>query len=145
MQQIGILLIKWLTCILAFTIALDLFFNATLIDILSFSLAVTLISYFIGDRLILPLLGNRIASISDFILTYVSVWVFGSILLNNYMQVAWGSLISAVLISFAEIFIHRFILNHTPNREAIHKRSVNGLDYSTEFSEDQDPDKKNNG
>ncbi len=41
------------------------------------------------DKIILNRIGNTGAIMSDFLLTYLSVWIFGNILLDNYMQIAW--------------------------------------------------------
>ncbi|WP_078414277.1 YndM family protein [Priestia abyssalis] len=141
MKNTTVLLLKFISSVIAFTIALDLFFDATITDILSFSVFVTLASYMLGDRIILPNFGNVPASIVDFLLTYMSVWVFGSILLDNYLQIAWGSIISAILITGAEVFIHLYLLNYlaasqTKERPQIHFNRR--LAYGTEFAEEQD-------
>jgi hypothetical protein len=146
MKYATILLIKFITCAIAFAVGLDLFFDATYLDIFSFSLLITVMSYLLGDRIILPHFGNTSATIVDFLLTYTSVWIFGSILLDNYMQIAWGSIISAVIITIAEAFIHQFILDRfsdarTNRREKI--GSSQKLAYNTEFSEDKDFNDKN--
>ncbi|AKP46579.1 hypothetical protein BSM4216_1298 [Bacillus smithii] len=141
MKYAGILLIKFIACLIAFAVGLDLFFDATYLDIFSFSLLTTIMSFLIGDRLILPYFGNTSASIVDFLLAYTSVWIFGSILLNNYMQIAWGSIISAVIITIAEAFIHQFILNRFPDVQT-NRRTKMGVNqklaYNAEFSEDHD-------
>ncbi|MBE3570556.1 MAG: YndM family protein [Bacillales bacterium] len=141
MKYATILLIKFITCVIAFAVGLDLFFDATYLDIFSFSLLITVMSYLIGDRIILPHFGNTSASIVDFLLTYTSVWIFGSILLDNYMQIAWGSIISAVLITIAEVFIHQFILNRFPDAQPNRRTKISSsqkLAYNTEFSDDKD-------
>lgn len=146
MKHATILLIKFITCIIAFAVGLDLFFDATFLDIFSFSLLITVISYPIGDRIILPHFGNTAASIVDFVLTYMSVWIFGNILLDSYVQIAWGSIISAAIITAAEVFIHQYILNRlSPSRDNNESKigSRQKLAYGTEFSEDKDfQDKK---
>ncbi|MDQ0244712.1 hypothetical protein J2S09_002283 [Bacillus fengqiuensis] len=141
MKHTTVLLLKFIICVIAFAIALDLFFDATITDILSFSVFVTLVSYMLGDRIILPNFGNVPAAIVEFLLTYMSVWIFGSILLDNYLQIAWGSIISAILITGAEIFIHLYLLNYlaanqTKERPQIHFNRR--LAYGTEFAEEQD-------
>jgi len=142
-----ILLLKFISCAIAFAIGLDLFFDADIVDILSFGLTVTVISYIIGDRIILPAYGNTLATLVDFILTYIVVWVFGNIYLNSVMQIAWGSVISAAMISAAEVFVHHYLLTHHPedDRSANEKRIRSKLAFGTEFAEDNDVlDKKKN-
>ena len=54
MKHITVLLVKFISCIIAFAVGLDLFFDANIVDILSFSLFVTVVSYMLGDRIVLP-------------------------------------------------------------------------------------------
>ncbi|UOE57658.1 YndM family protein [Bacillus sp. CMF12] len=142
MNKTLIFVLKFVSSMIAFAIALDLFFDATFADIVSFSLLVTVMSYMLGDRIILPRLGNRNALIADFFLVYASVWVFGSVLLNSYLQIAWGSVIAAGIITLSEVFIHRYILktaasNHQNNRKeaALNPR----LAYGMEMAEEKEP------
>ena len=65
------------------------------------------------DKIILNRIGNTGAIMSDFLLTYLSVWIFGNILLDNYMQIAWGSILSAIVFTLSEVIVHRFSGSHT--------------------------------
>jgi hypothetical protein len=137
-MRVGLVfLTKWVTAVIAFTIGLDVFFNATVIDILSFSVTVTILSYIIGDRIIYPAYGNTLALWMDFIISYTSVWVFGNVYLNSAMQIAWGSVISAVIITLGEWFVHRYILS---DQVMPHERGkkLGHLAFGTEFAEEND-------
>lgn len=138
------LLIKFISCIIAFAIGLDLFFDATIVDVVSFSLFVTIVSFMFVDKIILERIGNNGAIMTDFLLTYLSVWIFGNILLDNYMQIAWGSILSASIFTLSEVFVHRFSKTHEQNRNE--RINMNGrFAYGTEFAEEQnilDKDKK---
>lgn len=142
MKQLTILLIKFITCVIAFTIGLDLFFDATIVDILSFSLFITIVSYVIGDTIILRQLGKQAATAVDFLLVYLSVWIFGSIFLDNYVQIGWGSIISALIITIAEIFVHSFLNERMPAKQMTEREQHSGfnpaLAYGTEFAEEED-------
>jgi hypothetical protein len=136
-----VLIIKFVICLIAFGIGLDLFFAATMADILSFSVFVTLASYIIGDRFILPHFGQTVATGFDFVLTYASVWLFGNILLGGYLQIAWGSIISASILTVAEVFVHRYLINRIspPQGNESPETSFNrNLAYQTEFAEEPD-------
>ncbi|WP_394138128.1 YndM family protein [Cytobacillus oceanisediminis] len=142
MNNTMILLIKFVSSVIAFAIALDLFFDAAFTDIVSFSLLVTIMSYMLGDRIILPRLGNRNALIADFFLVYAAVWVFGSVLLNSYLQIAWGSVIAAGIITLSEVFVHRYLLNRMEVSQ-VKKRSESAMNprlaYGMEAGEENDP------
>lgn len=138
-------MIKFISCIIAFAIGFDLFFDATIVDILSFSLLITFVSYILGDRIILERMGNKTASVIDFLLVYMSVWIFGSFLFDNYLQIAWGSIISATLITGAEIFIHRYILNQLYERKEMDREKASfrpKLAFGTEVAKETFINKK---
>lgn len=143
MNQLTVLLIKFISCLLAFAIGLDLFFDATIGDIVSFSLLVTVVSYLLGDKILLPIVGNRKALIVDFFLAYMIVWIFGSVLLENYLQIAWGSILSASLISVAEMVVHRVLHRYNDTKEKMISGFNPKMVYGMEMAEEQDPrDKK---
>lgn len=142
MKHSIILLLKFISCYIAFTIGLDLFFNADIVEISTFSLLLTIISYFIGDRILLPRIGNSNALVIDFFLAYISVWIFGPTLLNSYLQIAWGSIISALIITGAEVLLHWYMIKHlinwqSDNRE--HTKKNPKLAYGVEMADEQDP------
>jgi hypothetical protein len=99
------------------------------------------------DRIVLPRVGNRDAIIVEFVLTYMSVWIFGTLLLDSYVQIAWGSIISAAIITFAEVFVHRYLFNHTETKNtarAVRPAFKRKLAYDTEFAEEQHVENKEN-
>jgi hypothetical protein len=147
LEQARGILIKFIVSLIAFWIALDLFFDATISDVISFAVTATAVSYILADRILLPRLGKKNTLMAEFILIYMIVWIFGSILLNGYLQIAWGSIISAGIITAGEVFVHQYLLKHMPERKKVkrqHRRFRQpSLRYATEFAEEQDPrDKK---
>ncbi|MCM3181859.1 YndM family protein [Priestia megaterium] len=146
MNHATLLLIKFAAALIAFGIGLDLFFDATIGDIISFSLLTTVVTYLVVDRIVLPRVGNRDAIIVEFVLTYMSVWIFGTLLLDSYVQIAWGSIISAAIITFAEVFVHRYLFNHIETKHTARTRPTfkRKLAYDTEFAEEQHVENKEN-
>jgi hypothetical protein len=140
MKPLLILVVKFVSCMISFAIGLDLFFDATFADILAFSFFITFASYMVGERVVLPKLGKRAANITDFLLTYLSVWIFGSVLFDNYLQIAWGSIIAATLVTATEIVLH-FILDKSNNNQTNEKRNpifTKPLaSFATEFGEER--------
>lgn len=135
------LIVKFVTCLVAYAVALDLFFNATWVDIVWFSVLMTIVSYLV-DRILLSRIGNKNALIADFILSYMVVWIFGSVLLDNYLQIAWGSIISAVFITAGEFFVHRLIHGSMPEGSQEKNAVPDRLAYGMEMSEEHEPLKK---
>ncbi|WP_458413719.1 YndM family protein [Schinkia sp. CFF1] len=142
MSNISVLLIKFVTCVIAYAVALDLFFDATWTDILWFSGLTTIVSYLAGDRILLPRIGNANALIADFLLSYTLVWVFGSVVLNYYLQIAWGSFISAAIITAGEYFVHRILLRTMPDESERRNIAPSKLAYAMEMSEEDEPIKE---
>ncbi|MGD6965768.1 YndM family protein [Rossellomorea vietnamensis] len=138
MKHVNVLFIKFAASLVIFWISLDLFFEATIIDILSFSLLLTVVSYFVGDQILLPRIGKMNAVITDFFLAYLVVWIFGGILFDSYLQVAWGSIISALLIAASEVFVHSYIIKSISSEIRKNRPSFNQA-FAYEFAEEQNP------
>jgi hypothetical protein len=141
-KHLTVLLIKFIASLVVFYISLDLFFDATIVDIVSFSLLLTVISYFLGDLILLPRIGKLNSVVTDFFLAYLLVWIFGAILFESYLQVAWGSIISAILIAGSEVFVHSYIIKNIPD-EIPEKGPAFNQRFAYEFAEDQDPKPEN--
>ncbi|WML48755.1 YndM family protein [Neobacillus sp. PS3-34] len=144
MKKAIVLIIKFATGLVAFALGLNLFFKASIVDVVSFSVLVTVISYLVGDRILLKRLGKSNTIIIDFLLSYTLVWIFGSVVLDNYRQIAWGSIISATIITAGEIFIHRYMFRTLSEEQAELTRPIaaNNLAYGMEIAEEQDPFKE---
>ncbi|AZB43146.1 DUF2512 family protein [Bacillus sp. FJAT-42376] len=141
MNQLAVIAVKFVVAAIAFAIGLDLFFDANVTDILSFSLFAAIATYLIGDRVILPALGHRASYITEFFTVYLGVWIFGSVLYDSYLQIAWGSIISALIFTAGEVLVHLFMLDRaeTYSRSAVRSGHAS---FGTEFSEEIDPRNK---
>ncbi|EIT87229.1 hypothetical protein A374_01269 [Fictibacillus macauensis ZFHKF-1] len=144
MKAAQALVIKLIVGLIAFSIGLDLFFVANLADVISFSVASAIISYIVADRLLLERVGSTNTLLVEFLLNYLLVWVFGAILLNDYLQIAWGSVIASTIITGAEVVVHRFLLKTESARQKHVRRqgATPKLRFVTEFAKDEDPTKK---
>ncbi|WP_409298525.1 DUF2512 family protein [Peribacillus sp. SCS-26] len=146
MKFLSALLVKFIISAAAFTIGLDLFFDASFSEILTFSFFNVVFTFILADRIALSKLGNWNTLLLEFSLSYLLVWVFGSVLLGNYLQVAWGSIISAAVITAGEVLIHKIFYStaYKKRMKPESQPSINhGLLYGTEFSEELEPgDKK---
>lgn len=140
MKHLNVLLFKFVASIFIFWISLGLLFNSTFVEIFSFSLLVTIISYFIGDQIILPRIGKKNTVVVDFFLTYMIVWVFGSIFFHSYLMIGWGSIISATLFAGSEVFVHSYIVKNV--KVVVQEKQLSfNQSFAYELAEDQDPTK----
>lgn len=109
MEHLKMLLLKFFTI----TITIYVIFGAAdyvSYDLLWIGLLTTLISYLIGDLLWLPRLIGAKAIVADFGLGIVSVWLFASLLINIDLPIVTLSIISALLFTAVEPFVHTYLL-----------------------------------
>lgn len=139
MKHFNVLLMKFVVSLVVFWFALGLLFGAPLVQIISFSISVAIITYFIGDLIVLPRIGKRNAVIVDFFLTYLLVWVFGTIFFHSYLMIGWGTIISATLIAGSEVFVHSYIVKNTKQSVPENREASFGQNFAFEFAEDEDP------
>jgi hypothetical protein len=74
------------------------------------SVAVTLISYALGDLVILPRTNNTFASTADFILTFAMLWLACVVFFQPFRLS--GLFLTAFAISVAEYFFHDYLQRH---------------------------------
>ncbi|MFA1822983.1 YndM family protein [Virgibacillus oceani] len=87
-------------------------FNFAVFDnLLLISLTATIVTYLLGDMLILKKLGNVTATLSDFALSFFLYWILGSLFFGMSAAITLTSLTAAFFTTIAEPFIHVYIQN----------------------------------
>jgi hypothetical protein len=89
-------------------IILGIFTPVTFINIIYLSIAVTVISYVIGDLLILPATNNTAATIADFIIALAAIYLYNFLLVTKEITF-WISIVSAAVIGIGEWFFHSYV------------------------------------
>lgn len=121
-----------------------IFNHVTLSTLMMISLLTTIISFLIGDLVILRKFGNLVASIADFFLAFGTLWVLSTLIVGGGMPMVGGavpilttSLLSAFFIACVEPFVHEYMLNNfSEYHHILDKREP--LDVQTEFAEEPD-------
>lgn len=103
------LLIKFIMITAALWIVLGFGFSVSFGNILVTSMALTIVSFLIGDLFLLPQYENTVATMADFGLAFAGVWAIGYFLYEQPISLRFAALLSALLISVGEIFFHRYI------------------------------------
>ena len=85
------------------------FYGFTFGSILTCSVLLTGVSYIIGDLFILPKFGNTAATIADFGLAFIMLWLIGSYLFERPDGLGTASFIAAAVIGVGEFFFHRYM------------------------------------
>ncbi|MGO4889584.1 YndM family protein [Anaerobacillus sp. MEB173] len=136
MNHVKPFLIKLLIITAINVTVLPIAVGATLVDIIIISLIVTPIAYFVGDLFIMPRVGNAIASILDFGLTFLMLWILGLIFFaDRNSSILLATLFTTFFITLSEPLFHAYLKNKLFN-EKEDKRSTIIPNYSTEFAED---------
>ncbi|TMN22446.1 YndM family protein [Lentibacillus cibarius] len=114
-----------------------IFYNANLMNLFWVSVLLTGITFLVGDVLILRRFGNVTASIVDFPLAFIALWLLGSMLIEASVPLVSISLMAAFFIACCEPFIHTYIkekMEKDRSNETIESPDVGRL--QTEFSEE---------
>ncbi|WP_170289407.1 DUF2512 family protein [Metabacillus lacus] len=137
MIKSNVLLTKFLLTLTILFMILSLFFRVSIINTLIIGIVLTAVSYFIGDRLILPRAGNLIASIADLGLAFIVIMIMLNVLVPSpFFPHAGAAASAAVGITLGEIAVHYLF---KPKNTADHSRyryQPKEAGYSTESSEE---------
>jgi hypothetical protein len=107
MKHVYALLIKYIMIVVIIGAVLGSLTDLTFSDILYISLALTIISYIIGDLLILSVTNNTVATIADVILALAVIYLFNFILIND---ISLGdAFIAALILGVGEWFYHKYV------------------------------------
>lgn len=133
------LALKFIGSLVLLYIILGMMFGMSLINVLLITALLCIISYILGDMLILPRTGNTIAAAADFGLAFVLIWFLSSILTGGKNLLAM-SLIAAISAALFEYFFHKYLAKIMIEASEENKsvQQVN-LRYSTETSEQITP------
>jgi hypothetical protein len=108
MKHIGALIVKYLMVLLILEIMLDLMTNLMFGDIMLIAVAVTLVSYAIGDLVILPLTSNIAAALADAGIALITIYLFNFWFGVGSISFA-DAFISAVFVGGGEWVFHRYL------------------------------------
>jgi hypothetical protein len=133
-KAIGIKLIIY--TIVVFSI-FGIFYHASIMNLILISVITTAVSYFIGDRYILPRTNNLMASLADFVLGFVTLAVLASFFVFTDMPVVLASLFASFILAVTEPLLHAYIQDRE-EKDSSHVRSVPRGKLQTEFAEETD-------
>lgn len=144
MNHLKAFTIKFIVSLILLYIVLGLFYAISFSNIFVITLLLVVASYSLGDMVILPRTNNIVATISDFVLTYLVVWLFGDILWllgdNIGAGIFTAALITSVGVALFEFFFHMYV---SKIRES-HVQRVEYFRYQTEASEELTPSELKN-
>src|SRR5690625_3132658 len=115
MEYVKALLIKFVMTTAVLWVVLGAFYGASFASIFILSLIIAGLSFVLGDLFILPKFENWGATISDFLLVFLAVWLYSAnVAIVNYPAITAAAM-SAILISIGEVFFHKYVDSHILN------------------------------
>lgn len=107
MKMGSALILKFIMITVVLWIVLGLF-GVSLTNILLISIVLTIVSL-IGDMVVFPKVGNVSATIGDFVLSLVVIWLMGSFLFAESVPLGMAAFVSAIIISVGEFVFHKYL------------------------------------
>lgn len=140
MEHLRAFLIKFIVSLALMYIVLGLIYDVSFSNIFVITLVLGVASYSLGDMAILPRSNNFIATIADFGLAFLVIWLFGNILWILGDNIGGASIFSAALIASVGIAIFEFFFHmYVAKFRESHVHQIAYLRYQTEASEEITP------
>ncbi|RKQ29678.1 DUF2512 family protein [Oceanobacillus halophilus] len=139
MRYLFALIVKFVMLTAILWIVLGIFYGINLGDIFTISILLSVVS-FVGDVFLLPRIGNVLAVIGDFALSFLVIWGLGNSLFAFEIPVVTAAFISALFVGVGEIFYHRYMKNQV--FAGLEKDFMQTHHMQTEYSEEFSPEDK---
>lgn len=138
MQHVLRVAIKFIACLVALGIILGMFYDFSFADVVLISAVLGLVSYILGDLLLLRAANNLLSTAADFALTFLVVWFMGRALTIED-DLFSASLISALAVAGFEYFFHKFLVVKDQKQTTRHSQIQPRPQFGTEASEELTP------
>ncbi|WP_338452265.1 YndM family protein [Niallia oryzisoli] len=141
MKHVKALAIKFISTFVLLYVILGLFYGMETGNIFLLSLVLAIVSYIIGDILILPRTNNTTATLADFGLALLVIWFMSESFTrgDNLFRV---SLLAALGVTIFEYFYHKYVSNNVTKEDNQTLKQSTNLRFQTEASEELSPQKK---
>jgi uncharacterized protein YebE (UPF0316 family) len=101
-------ILKWLLNGAIVTLLLMYYADVSFLNAFITASVLTIIAYVVGDQLILRATNNTIATLADFMLAFVLLWIAGE---SMNWEITLGEIfIISLLVAISEWMFHRFVL-----------------------------------
>ncbi|MCJ7843143.1 YndM family protein [Lederbergia sp. NSJ-179] len=135
MDHLKAIAIKFIASLALLYVVLGLMYGMAFGNVLLITVTLGVISYLIGDLLILPRTNNSVATAADFGLSLIVIWMMSDALTIG--RVFTMSLIAAVGITIVEYFFHKYMANEVlEETKANPSPTPRNAQYQTEASEE---------
>ncbi|WP_079509193.1 YndM family protein [Mesobacillus jeotgali] len=137
MKHLRAIAIKFIASLAVLYIILGGMYDMSFTNVFLISLVLGIASYVIGDLFLLPKTNNTIATLADFGLAFMIIWIVGESLTYGE-SLLLPSLISAAGIAVFEYFFHKYVSSNVMEEGGEQYQKAN-YRYQTEASEELYP------
>ncbi|WP_379969263.1 YndM family protein [Ectobacillus sp. sgz5001026] len=128
-------LVKFVASLALLYIVLGLIYGMSFRNVFLITFVLGVSSFILGDMIILRRTNNIIATIADFGLAFVVIWLMSkNVMYGSHVFVP--SLIATVGVTLFEIFFHKYIVRLWEGK----RKRIGSLQYMTEASDELTPD-----
>ena len=138
MKHIKALAIKFISSLVLLYVILGMFYDMSFGNVFLITLVLGAVAYIFGDMLILSKTNNTIATIADFGLAFLLIWLMGESLTFGDSLIV-PALLSAAGLALFEIFFHKYLVNNVFDSREDRFNQTGTLRYQTEASEELTP------
>lgn len=142
MDHVKAIAIKFIATLALLYIILGLFAGMSFGNVLLITIVLGVIAYIIGDLAILSRTNNSIATVADFGLAFLVIWLMSDTLTvgDNLFTT---SLLAALAVAVFEYFFHKYMAMNVFPDAADDNKQTGRLEYQTEASEELTPPETN--
>jgi hypothetical protein len=138
MKHIKAIAIKFVSTLVLLYIVLGVLNGVAFRNVFLISLILGIAAYVIGDMMILPRTNNTMATLADFGLAFLVIWVMSEYL--TYGESMLGEAFTAAIgVAIFEYLFHRYLANQVLETVETRRFHNNQLQYQTEASEELTP------
>lgn len=92
-------------------LVLGLYFGVSLANILLLGILLTVIA-FIADLVILPRIGGFSATVGDWVLAFLVIYLYGSLFFDPTISVFSAAFLTSLFIAGGEFYFHKYLIDH---------------------------------
>jgi hypothetical protein len=138
MKHVRAFLIKFLSSLVLLYIILGLFNGMSFGNVFLITTGLGIAAYVLGDMLILPRTNNNIATVADFLLAFMVIWLLSQTLTYGDSMFA-ESLMASVGVALFEYFYHQYLFKNNVVDSEEDNIIQGKLRFQTEASEELTP------
>ena len=135
MKHIKAFAIKFISTLVLLYVILGMFYDMSFGNVFLITLVLGAVAYIFGDMLILSKTNNTIATLADFGLAFLLIWLMGESLTFGDSLIV-PALLSAAGLALFEIFFHKYLANNVFISREDGYYQTGTLKYQTEASEE---------